>query len=89
MYYVYILKCIDDQSWYIGYTEDLKKRVHDHQNGYGCRTTSLKQNWQLIYYEAYLDKRDAMGRERYLKSGSGRQYLKKQLNNYLTGTSET
>jgi predicted GIY-YIG superfamily endonuclease len=39
--------------------------------------------WKLIYYEAYLEREDALGRERYLKSGSGRKFLKKQLRHYL------
>ncbi|MCK5510346.1 GIY-YIG nuclease family protein [Candidatus Parcubacteria bacterium] len=84
IFYVYLLECQDDKSWYIGYTSDLKRRISDHQNGYGCRTTSLKKNWKLIYYEAYIEKRDAIGREKFLKSGSGRKYLNKQLRNYLS-----
>ena len=39
--------------------------------------------WKLIYYEAYLERDDALGRERYLKSGSGRKFLKTQLRHYL------
>jgi len=65
MYYVYLLRCVDDKSWYIGYTEDLKRRLHEHQAGTGCFTTSKKTNWQLIYYEAYLNKYDAIGRENF------------------------
>lgn len=83
MFYVYLLESQDDKSWYIGYTSDLRKRIKDHQNGYGCHTTSLKNNWRLIYYEAYISKKDAIGREEFLKSGSGRKYLKKQLRSYL------
>ncbi len=83
MFYVYLLECQTDKSWYIGYTSNLKRRINDHKNGYGCRTTALKKNWKLIYYEAYIEKRDAIGREKFLKSGSGRKYLNKQLKNYL------
>ncbi len=84
MFYVYILECQQDKSWYIGYTSDLERRIKDHQSGYGCRTTSMKKDWKLIYYEAYLEKQDAIGREKFLKSGSGRKYLNKQLRNYLS-----
>lgn len=84
MYYVYLLECGDDKGWYVGYTEDLKRRIVEHQSGSGCFTTSKKQDWQLVYYEAYLNKHDALGRERFLKSGSGRVYLKKQLKNYFS-----
>ena len=83
-YYVYLLENQNDKSWYIGFTEDLKRRVHDHLSGIGCRTTSMKSGWKLIYYESYLNKNDAIGREKFLKGGSGRTYLKKQLKNYLT-----
>lgn len=93
MYYTYLLENTEGKSWYIGYTSDLKKRLFQHQNGSGAQTTKRKRSrvdsnlyasdWKLIYYEAYLNKKDAEGRERFLKSGSGRKYLKKQLNNYL------
>lgn len=83
MYYVYLLECADDKSWYIGYSSNLKQRIGRHQKGGGGRTTSRKQNWELVYYEAYKNERDAKGRERFLKSGSGRKYLKKQLTHYL------
>ncbi len=92
MYYTYLLENQNDKSWYIGYTSDLKKRLKEHQSGQGGKTTSRGKialqrgealRWKLIYYEAYLNKKDAEGRERFLKSGSGRKYLKKQLANYL------
>lgn len=83
MFYVYLLECTDDKSWYIGYSSNLKQRVSRHLGGDGARTTGRKGHWQLIYYEAYKNERDAKGRERFLKSGSGRNFLKKQLVNYL------
>ena len=86
MYYVYLLENQGDKSWYIGFTEDLERRVKYHNSGKGGRTTKLKVSWQLIYSEAYLNQKDALGRERFLKSGSGRKYLKKQLGHYLGGT---
>jgi len=45
--------------------------------------TKFKKNWKLIYFEAYLNKKDALGREKFLKEGSGRKYMKKQLKHYL------
>jgi putative endonuclease len=83
MYYTYLLENQDDKSWYIGFTSNLRQRVKEHQESKGGRTTSLKKHWKLIYYEAYLMKDDAIGREKFLKSGSGRTYLKKNLRNYL------
>lgn len=83
MYYTYLLENQKDKSWYIGYSSNLKKRVSDHISGNGAQTTKHKTDWKLIYYEAYLNKKDAEGRERFLKSGAGRKYIKKQLANYL------
>ncbi len=82
-YYVYLLENQNDKSWYIGKTSDLKRRLKEHQTKSGGRTTSLKNNWKLIYFEGYINRKDATGRERFLKSGSGRRFLKKQLRNYL------
>ena len=82
MYYVYVLENQDDKSLYIGFTSDLKQRLLDHNKSRGGRTTKLKKNWRLIYFEAYIHKSDALGREKFLKGGSGRKYLKKQLKHY-------
>lgn len=83
MYWVYLLECRDDKSWYIGFTSDLRKRLDAHLSRKGARTTKRKKNWKLIYCEGYIDIKDAQGRERFLKSGSGRRFLKKQLVHYL------
>lgn len=80
MFYVYLLEHQIDKSWYIGYTENLKRRLREHKSGTGSRTTSFKNgNYKLIYYKSYLNKQDALGREKFLKSGSGRKYLKKTI----------
>ena len=84
MHYVYLLENKNDKSWYIGSTSNIKQRIKDHQSGSGSRTTRLKKDWELIYLEGYLNKLDALGREKFLKSGSGRNYLKKQLQNYFS-----
>ena len=83
MYYVYLLESKEINNLYIVYTNNLRKRLQNHLSGNGGQTTSRKNDWKLIYYEAYLNKNDAIGREKFLKSGSGRTYLKKQLKNYL------
>lgn len=84
MHTVYVLENQNDKSWYVGQTDDLKRRVSQHNSGNGGRTTRIKNGmWKLIYAEAYTDKRDALGREKFLKGGSGRRYLKKQLAHYL------
>ena len=86
MHWIYILENLNDKSWYIGYTSDLEKRIKDHQRGNGARTTRIKKDWKLIYCEGYLEKLDALGREDFLKSGSGRKFIKKQIFHYFQNT---
>ena len=83
MYWVYILESKGDRGWYIGYTENLKRRIEEHTAKSGGRTTKTKNDWYLIYCEGYQSQKDALGRERFLKSGGGRRYIKKQLSHYL------
>ncbi len=82
MYYVYILQSKKDSSFYIGFTPDLRSRLAKH-NKKQVTSTKDKVPWTLIYYEAYLNRKDATGREKFLKSGSGWRYFKKQLAHYL------
>jgi putative endonuclease len=72
-----------DDGFYIGYSANLRKRLEQHLQG-NSFATSYRGSWKLIYYEAYLEQADALGRERYLKSGAGRRFLRSQLKNYLT-----
>lgn len=66
MFYVYILKSRSTQQCYIGYTEDLRRRLAEHSSG---RSTYTKDRgpFELTYYEAYRVKSDALRRERKLK----------------------
>ncbi|HEY4493787.1 MAG TPA: GIY-YIG nuclease family protein [Candidatus Paceibacterota bacterium] len=85
MYYVvYILEDQSDKTWYTGYTSDLNRRMKEHE-GKRSPYTSRKGQMKLIYAEMYLHKMDAIGRETFLKSGSGHRFVKKQLANYLSG----
>jgi len=81
-YYVYVLENQQDKSLYIGFTRDLVRRVKEHNEGRGGRTTALKKDWKCIYFEGYICEKDAIGREKFLKGGSGRKYLDKQLTHY-------
>ena len=85
MYYVvYILEDQIDKTWYIGFTKNLKQRLKDHKSGHSPYT-SKKRNWKHIYAEMYLNKADALGREKFLKSGAGHRFIKKQLAGYFNG----
>jgi len=64
--------------WYIGSTKDIRKRISSHNLGKN-RSTSWGRPWKLIYYELGLNREDARAREKYLKSGMGRRYLKNRL----------
>lgn len=71
MFYVYILKNIENKSLYIGYTSNLKRRVSEHKNFKVYTTSRFKQGIELIYYEAYKNDVDAKEREKsFKKSGS-------------------
>src|SRR4029450_7866488 len=82
MHYVYVLRSVSDNGLYIGYSANLRRRFEQHVKGDSV-ATSYRGPWKLIYYEAYLDQHDALGREKYLKSGAGRRFLKAQLARYL------
>jgi len=82
MYFVYVLQSRVDRRFYIGFTSDLKRRVQEHGRGDNA-STSYRKEMRLIYFEAYLHKMDVIGREKFLKSGSGHHFLKKQLRHFL------
>ena len=77
MYYVYLLKCADDRT-YIGCTNDLRKRIIRHEKG---RVSATKDRLPVVLssYFAFSDKYKAYGFEKYLKSASGRAFLRKRL----------
>ena len=82
MYYVYILISEKDGKFYTGSTKDLKRRINEH-NGGRVDSTKDRLPLQLIYYEACIDEIDARARERYLKSGMGKRYIRNRIKNYL------
>jgi putative endonuclease len=82
MFFVYVLQSQLDTGLYIGYTSDLRRRVRQHISG-EVKSTRCRRPLKLIYYEAYLMETDARGRELFLKSGSGRQFIAKQLHHYF------
>lgn len=74
--YTYILRCRDD-SLYTGWTNDLKKRLADHNSGKGAKYTRGRGPVELIYYEAFSSKEEAMSREYTIKKLTPQQ--KRQL----------
>lgn len=81
-YFVYILRSAKDGYCYTGYTADLRKRFNQHNaNLHGW--TKNRGPFELIYYEACHNETDARSREKYLKSGMGKRYLKNRLKRFL------
>ena len=78
MFYVYILKSKKDGKHYIGFTNDLKKRFQEHNDGKN-RSTFYRRPLELIYYECYKDKIIAKQRETQVKSGKAHTALMKRL----------
>ncbi|HEY6436370.1 MAG TPA: GIY-YIG nuclease family protein [Ignavibacteriaceae bacterium] len=77
MWFVYILKC-NNGDYYKGCTNDLNKRLAKHQHG-KVESTCENLPVEMVSYIAFTDKNKAFKFEKYLKSGSGRAFLKKRL----------
>jgi putative endonuclease len=84
MYYTYVLYSKKDEKFYTGFTQDLKLRFDQHNKG-RVESTRDRRPLELVYYEACLNRDDAIHREKYLKSFHGKTYLKKRIKSYLTG----
>ncbi len=82
MWYVYVLYDTHRDRFYIGMTRDLRRRLHEHAGG-ATHTTARMSDLILLYYEACTSKEDAGARERQLKTGFGRGYLRRRLHNAL------
>ncbi len=84
-YYVYVLRSVKNRKLYTGYTNDLRKRFNQHQTKKGGWTKN-RGPFELIYCEMSLNEEDAKSREKYLKSGMGKRYLKNRLKRFLSLT---
>jgi len=83
-YYIYVLQSKKDGNFYVGFTIDLRRRLHEHNTGI-VESTKNRRPLQLIYWEGCLSQQDATRREKYLKSAWGKRYIKNRLQHYLTG----
>jgi len=83
MYHVYVIESQIDKSHYIGFTEKNPFiRLNEHNHG-KVTSSKNKRPRELVYYEGYNNKKDALLREKFLKGGSGHTFLKNQLKYYL------
>lgn len=85
MHYVYVLRSGSNGQLYTGCTSDLRKRLEEHDFGEVTYTKS-RRPYDLIYYEACIDKADAFARERYLKTGMGKRFLQNRIKRFLALT---
>ena len=70
---------------YTGYTNDLRKRLKEHNTG-KSKYTKRRGPFELIYYEACKNEQDARSREKYLKSGMGKRFVKNRIRRFLSLT---
>lgn len=83
MYYVYVIKSKNDKKIYIGFTQDLRKRLLQHNQNLS-KSTKSRTPFTLVYYEAYASAKDAQTRERKLKQfKNSYTELKKRIKNSL------
>jgi putative endonuclease len=83
MFYTYVLESLKNKRHYTGSTNNLRRRLKEHNDGVGGKYTSDNRPYHLLYYEAYLHEKDARQAERFYKTGYGREVLKSKLENYL------
>lgn len=81
-YFVYILLSLKDGKFYIGSSADVQQRFKDHNDGKNI-STSNRRPFELVYYEAFLSKQDALRREHYFKTTKGKITLRQMLREYL------
>ena len=81
-YYTYVLLSLKDYKFYIGFTKDVLKRFKQHQAGLN-ESTKYRLPLKLLYYEAHLSKEDALRRESYFKTSSGKRTLRNMLKESL------
>ena len=74
-FYVYILINFDRTKTYVGFTENIERRLKEHNNGKSTYTRKHKP-WGILYIEEYREKEEAIKREKYYKSAAGRRKIK-------------
>ena len=79
-HFVFIIKSLKDGRYYKGMTTNFTNRIKEHNAG---RTFSTKVfvPWELVYYEEYSTRSEARAREKFLKSGQGRNFIKRMIHN--------
>ncbi len=82
MMYIYVICSQKDGRFYVGMTENVERRLKEHNQG---KTKSTKgfRPWELFFFEEFETREIARNREKYLKSGYGKQWIKQKYNKVL------
>ncbi len=75
MFYIYVLQSLKDDRTYVGYTDNVKRRLIQHNSGY-VKSTKHRIPFKLLFTEEFETSKEAKKRELYWKSGAGRRKLK-------------
>lgn len=81
MYYTYILQSFKDNSFYIGYTSNLRIRLDFHNSG-SSKYTAKKIPWKIVYYEVFDNKTEAVRREKFLKKQKNKDFYNRLVNSF-------
>jgi putative endonuclease len=84
MYFVYVIQNQGSKRLYAGHTQDLEQRLGQHNCGI-TKSTKNRGRWELVYHESFATRGEAMRRERFLKSGQGREEIQRILTQRLEG----
>jgi putative endonuclease len=78
MFYTYILRSLKDKHLYVGYTTDVQKRISEHNSGL-TKSTKSRLQFELLFFEEFQSRGEAMIRERFFKTGKGKEYIYSKL----------
>ena len=79
MWYIYIIKSVQNSKYYVGCTNNIERRLSEHNNGYNIATQKGKP-WNIVHYEKFNNQQEAYSREKKIKSYKGGSAFKKLLN---------
>ncbi|MCR4329232.1 MAG: GIY-YIG nuclease family protein [Candidatus Roizmanbacteria bacterium] len=83
MYYTYVLISTKNKRLYVGSTDNLKRRIKEHNDGIGGVYTRINRPFTLLFYEAYISQLDAKKQEKFYKTGYGREVLRGKIESSL------
>lgn len=78
MTFVYVLRSVRFNRFYVGMTDHVERRLKEHNQG-KTKSTQFYRPWELVFTEQFEDRLSARKREKYLKSGVGKEYIKKMV----------